>query len=191
MSASFLAQHKWPRVSESLEKLFNDKGIDQTTSIRIFGLTDKDVDSKSKQSAIKESIGKYFDSCGKISRIDIVKKNKKYEMYLYFAIWNDTPQVVHFHLNSHNSFPFCINLSSGSLQLNFTKNTVRPQPELKGLYLERCDEICLLKSRITHFENMITQYQDTSEKLREKNSNLNESLNKFFNTRHNQNDNKI
>jgi len=73
-----MAQQKWSRISENLEKLFNDKGIDQTTSIRIFGLTDKDVDSKSKQSTIKESIGKYFDDCGKISRIDIVKKDKNF-----------------------------------------------------------------------------------------------------------------
>ena len=83
-------------------------------------------------------------------------------MYVYFARWNDTPQVVDFHLNSHNSFPFCINVSSGSLELKFTKNTIRPQPELKNLYLERCDEICLLKSRITYYENMITDHQDNA-----------------------------
>lgn len=77
MSASFMTQHKWPRYSGNLEKLFDDKGIVQTTSIRIFGLTNTDADDKIKQTAIKESIGKYFDDCGKISRIDIVKKGKK------------------------------------------------------------------------------------------------------------------
>lgn len=181
MSAFFMAQQKWTRVSESLEKLFDDKGIDQTTSIRIFGLTNTDVDDEIKKSAIKESIGKYFNVYGKISRIDIVKKDKSYEGYVYFATWNDNPQVVDFHLNSHNSFPFCIILSSLPLQLNFTKNTIRPQPELKGLYLERCEEICLLKSRIIQFENMITEYQEHAEKLREKNSKLNECLNQFIN----------
>ena len=103
MSASFMAQHKWPRYSGNLEKLFDDKGIDQTTSLRIFGLTNTDVDDKIKQTAIKESIGKYFDDCGKISRIDIVKKDKNHVKLIGVRGNNDISKHLLKSIKNHQS----------------------------------------------------------------------------------------